>query len=320
MNPPEFWHHGRTPPWLFGPISWLTARVTARRVAQSGWTATVPVICCGNATVGGSGKTPLALDIGHRLLARGAHVAFLTRGHGGALTMATRVTPQNAALAGDEPQLLATLAPTYVGPDRAATARLAIADGATVLVLDDGLQNPSLAKTLSLLVIDGGAGFGNGRVIPAGPLREPAAAAAARCQAAVLIGDDTTDAAARLPQALPLLRASLVPDPSDLAALPRRLLAFAGIGRPAKFFATLAEHGHAPLHSIAFPDHHPYAETDMQRLRAEARRFDAVLVTTTKDHVRLPRRAQADIRAIRVSLAWDDPDVIERLLTRAMAP
>jgi tetraacyldisaccharide 4'-kinase len=318
MTPPAFWQPGRTPPW---PLAWLsraTTLFTAFRVARPGWTADVPVICCGNATAGGTGKTPLALDLGQRLLARGESVAFLSRGHGGSLRTATRLTPANAAQAGDEAQLLMVVAPVYVGPDRAATARQAINDGATVLILDDGLQNPSLHKTLSLLVIDGGAGFGNGHVMPAGPLREPVASAAARCQAAVLIGDDATEAAAALPPGLPLLRARLTPDPCDLDALPRRLLAFAGIGRPAKFFQTLAETGHAPVHSIAFADHHPYTEPDLQRLRSEARRLDATLITTTKDFVRLPKPARTGIRTLRVGLAWDDPGEIESQLNQAL--
>ncbi len=318
MTPPEFWKPGRTPPWPLALMSRVTALVTAFRVARPGWTADVPVICCGNATVGGTGKTPLALDLGQRLLARGETVAFLSRGHGGSIRTATRLTPANAARSGDEPQLLMAMAPTYVGPDRAAAARLAINDGATVLILDDGLQNPSLHTTVSFLVIDGGAGFGNGHVMPAGPLREPAASAAARCEAAVLIGDDTTEAAAALPPGFPILRARLVPNPRDLETLPRRLLAFAGIGRPAKFFQTLAESGHAPVHSISFPDHHPYAEPDLQRLRSEARRLDATLITTEKDFVRLPKTVRTDIRTLPVALAWDDAGAIESLLTQAL--
>jgi tetraacyldisaccharide 4'-kinase len=313
MNPPGFWRHGHTPPWPLRPLAALYAAATARRVARPGWTAGVPVICCGNASAGGTGKTPLALDLAARLRALGETPAFLTRGHGGRLRGA-RVTPANAADAGDEPQLLSACAPTYAGPDRAATARLAIAEGATVLVMDDGLQNPGLVRTLSLLVIDGGAGFGNGHVMPAGPLREPAAAAAARCRAAVLIGDDETGATEGL--ALPVLRARLRPDPADLAALPPRLLAFAGIGRPQKFFDTLARSGHAPLRAIGFPDHHRYTEADLRRLRAEAAALGAHLVTTAKDAARLPPGAA---HVLRVSLEWHDPAGIDHLLRQALA-
>ncbi len=319
MTPPGFWQFGRTPPWPLETLSRLTAAATARRVARPGWAAPVPVICCGNASSGGAGKTPLALDLGRRLRARGASVAFLTRGHGGSARTPLRVAGQDAALVGDEALLLAGIAPCYVGADRAATARLAIADGADVLVMDDGLQNPGLAKTLSLLVIDGGAGFGNGHVIPAGPLREPVARAAARCHAAVLIGADRTDAAGQLPDGLPVLRAVLAPDPADLAALPPRLLAFAGIGRPQKFFDTLSESGHAPMATRAFPDHHPYTARDLQRLQDEARHLDATLVTTAKDLVRLPLALRPAILTLRVSLDWRDETDIDRLLCQAWA-
>ncbi len=313
MTPPGFWQHGQSPPWGLRPVSFLYAWATARRVARPGWRADVPVICCGNATAGGTGKTPLAIDLAQRLRAMGEVPAFLTRGHGGRLR-AGRVTPGNAAEAGDEPQLLAAVAPTYVGPDRVASARLAIAEGATVLVMDDGLQNPGLLRTLSLLVIDGGAGFGNGCVIPAGPLREPVAAAAARCQAAVMIGEDVTDAASLLD--LPVLGARLCPDLGDLAALPRDLLAFAGIGRPQKFFDTLSRAGHPPRHTMAFPDHHRYTPADLARLAGAAARLGAALVTTAKDAVRLPA---GSAHVLRVALAWDDPGGIDVLLRKAIA-
>ncbi len=206
MRAPEFWQSGGVLPLLLTPVSWVYAAATASRVRRVGWRAPVPVICCGGVTAGGAGKTPVALDLGARLLKRGRRVAFLTRGYGGAAGEMVRVDPaaHDAARVGDEALLLAELAPTFVSADRAAAARAAVASGADVLVMDDGLQNPGLQKDLALLVIDGGAGFGNGRVIPAGPLREPAAAAAARCRTAVLVGGGARladRAAARLPHA-----------------------------------------------------------------------------------------------------------------------
>jgi tetraacyldisaccharide 4'-kinase len=185
--------------------------------------------------------------------------------------------------------------------------------------MDDGLQNPTLAKTLSLLVIDGGAGFGNGQVIPAGPLREPVSRAAARCHAAVLIGADRTGAAGLLPPFLPVLRARLVPHEADLAALPPRLLAFAGIGRPEKFFDTLRIAGHDPLETIGFADHHAYRAADIDRLRTQAARRQATLVTTTKDAVRLPRALHTEILTLRIRLEWEDETEIEALLERVLA-
>jgi tetraacyldisaccharide 4'-kinase len=304
------------------PFAALFATVTARRVAQPGWHAGVPVICCGNPGAGGSGKTPLALDIAARLKARGEAPAFLTRGHGGSLKGPVRVDPQrhDARAVGDEALLLTQGAATYVGADRAASARLAIAEGATVLVMDDGLQNPSLAKTLSFLVVDGGAGFGNGHVMPAGPLREPVAEAALRCQAAVIIGPDRTDAAAALPASLPVLSAHIVADDTDLAALPNRLLAFAGIGRPAKFFETLREAGHAPLETLEFADHHTYTDAEIKTLHDRAKALDAAAVTTAKDLMRLPPHQREGFAAVRIRLDWADPLAFEAFLDRALKP
>ncbi len=305
---PAFWQHGHGPwPRLLAPFSGLVAASTARRVARPGWRAPVPVICCGNASVGGSGKTTLALDLGARLQARGVAVAFLTRGHGGRRHRALRVTPRHsAAEIGDEAVLLARLAPTYVGADRARSARAAIADGAQALVMDDGLQNPTLQQDCGLLVIDGQAGFGNARVLPAGPLREPAAAAAARCRAGVMIGPDARDAARALP-GLPILRATLRSD-FDPASGP--VHAFAGIGRPEKFFASLREAGATLTAATPFPDHHPYTASDIARLTADGGAF----VTTPKDHVRLPAAFAARVRPVGVRLQWEAPDEIEALL------
>lgn len=312
MRPPAFWQADGVWPTLLSPLGAITAAATARRVAQAGWRAPVPVIRCGNASVGGSGKTTLALDLGARLAARGMAVAFLTRGYKGQAQDGARVTTLHTAReVGDEALLLASLAPTYVGADRALSARAAIADGAACLIMDDGLQNPTLIPDLSLLVIDGPAGFGNARLLPAGPLREPIATAAARCQAAVLIGPDDHAIAATL--ALPILHAQLR---SDIDISLGKLHAFAGIGRPEKFFASLREAGADLAATTAFADHHIYTPPELDRLLAHADAARATLVTTPKDHVRLPAAAAARIHAIGVSLRWQAPDEIEALLRR----
>lgn len=316
MRSPGFWAHGGTPPWPLPLLAGVVARITARRVARPGFRAPVPVICCGNPGVGGSGKTPLALDLALRLGARGRSPAFLTRGHGGSARGPLRVQlDHDAAAVGDEALLLVRRAPTYLGADRAATARLAVADGADVLVMDDGLQNPSLEKTLSLLVIDGGAGLGNGHVMPAGPLREPVSAAAARCRAAVLIGADRTGAN----PGLPILHALLIPSSTDLASLPQRLVAFAGIGRPEKFFETLEAHGHAPLATRAFADHHRFLSAELDAIATWAAALGAVAVTTEKDLVRITPPRRVGLLALRVSLEWHDPQQVEALLDELLA-
>nr|WP_294553947.1 tetraacyldisaccharide 4'-kinase [uncultured Rhodopila sp.] len=316
---PSFWSRDGVAARLLSPLSAMGAALTARRVARPGWQAPVPVICCGNVTVGGAGKTTLALDLAQRLVERGRAVHVLLRGYGGSARGVKRVARDDpAALVGDEALLLAAVAPTWVGGDRAASGRAALAAGADVLLMDDGLQNPTLTKSFSILVVDGATGFGNGRVLPAGPLREPVAAAAARCRAAVLIGADATGALSRLPPLLPVLRADLVQDASIGALAGQTVLAFAGIAIPDKFFAPLRRAGAVLAAARAFPDHHAYSAPDLHALRLQAEALNARLVTTPKDAVRLPPGFRAIVTVIGVGLEWDDRDGIDRLLDAAL--
>ncbi|HET6607744.1 MAG TPA: tetraacyldisaccharide 4'-kinase, partial [Rhodopila sp.] len=218
-----------------------------------------------------------------------------------------------------EALLLAQVAPTWTGADRAASARGAIQAGAEILLMDDGLQNPTLAKTGSILVIDGRTGFGNGRVLPAGPLREPVTAAAARCRAAVLIGADMTGALGRLPPTLPVLQADLVQDASIETLEGRKIVAFAGIALPEKFFEPLRQAGAILVATHPFPDHHLYTAPELEGLLREGRALDAVLVTTPKDAVRLPAGIKQQVRVIDVGLAWREPSRIDRLLETMIA-
>ena len=315
---PRFWRHGssRLLLALLSPLAAITRRYTARRVARPGWRAPVPVICCGNVTVGGAGKTTLALDIAARLTARGVPVHILLRGYGGSSRGVRRVHPNDpASLVGDEALLLAAIAPTWIGADRAASARAALAAGAQALVMDDGLQNPTLQKTLSLLTIDGAFGFGNGRVLPAGPLREPVTAGAARCQAAILIGPDLTGAERLLPLGLPVLRADLVPGPEIRLHTGKSVLAFAGIASPNKFFNGLEQAGVGLAERFAFPDHHPFTERELQRIIAQAQKLRIRPVTTPKDATRLPAKLRAEFDVIGVTLQWQDPAEIEALIS-----
>ncbi len=290
MRAPDFWSgEGRgIAPLLLSPIAAAYAAVTARRVARHGWRAPVPVICCGNATAGGAGKTTVALDLGRRLANRGVAVHFLLRGYGGTLKGPVRVDParHDSRAVGDEALLLAAERPTWVAADRGVGAQAAVAAGAQAIVMDDGLQNPSLEKDLSLLVIDGSYGFGNGRIIPSGPLREPVAAAAARSQAAILVGEDECGALAQLPPGLPVLRARLRPGPEAEMLAGQAVFAFCGIANPRKFFATIQEAGAVLAGRLAFADHYPYDAGDLRDLLAEADQLRAVPVTTRKDFVR----------------------------------
>ena len=308
MKSPTFWQNGAWPAQLLSPLEAFTARATARRVARPGWTAPVPVLCVGNATVGGTGKTPLCLDILTRLRARGVEAHALTRGHGGAAHGVVRVDPagHDARAVGDEALLLASVAPTWTGADRGASARAAVAAGAQVLVMDDGLQNPSLVHDAGILVIDGAAGFGNGHLLPAGPLREPVMAAALRCVAAVLIGADERGALAALPAGFPVLRAAMVPGAAMNAMAGTRAVAFAGSGRPGKFFASLRQAGIELAVEAGFADHHVYSARELAGLHRQAKALGAALVTTTKDYARLNARARAGITPLGIELAWDD--------------
>lgn len=315
---PSFWAHDGALARALAPLSAIGSAVTAHRVARLGWNAPVPVVCCGNVNVGGAGKTTLVLDLAHRLANRSVHI--LLRGYGGTARGVHRVIPNDpASLVGDEALLLERVAPTWTGADRAASARAALRAGAEILLMDDGLQNPTLSKTFSILVIDGRTGFGNGRVLPAGPLREPVAAAAARCKAAVLIGPDMTGATSRLPPTLPVLHADLVQDPSIEALAGRKTVAFAGIARPGKFFDPLRQAGAILLAARSFPDHHTYTHRELHELVRQARDQNAMLVTTPKDAVRLPRAIREQVTVIGVGLKWCDPGEIDQLLEKIVA-
>ncbi len=319
MQAPRFWREGGWPVPLLAPFERLTAWLTARRLAQGSWRPPVPVVCCGNATVGGAGKTTLALDLGTRLLARGRRVGFVTRGYGGSLAGVVPVdlARHSAAEVGDEPLLLAGVAPTWRGADRVAAMRAAVAAGMQVIVADDGLQNPAFAYAVRLLVIDGESGFGNGRLLPAGPLRERVAVAASRCVAAVLIGEDRAHAVAALPRALPVLRARLEPDAAARSLAGRRVVAFAGLARPEKFFAMLRGLGADVAATRAFADHHEFATEELAALAAAA--GDAVLATTPKDAARLAPAWRARVHVAGVALAWQDEAALAALLDRALA-
>ncbi|HKO07328.1 MAG TPA: tetraacyldisaccharide 4'-kinase, partial [Alphaproteobacteria bacterium] len=243
MRAPEFWHHRESSvaAWL-SPLGELyDAAGRLRSLLAHPVRLERPVICVGNLTAGGAGKTPVALALAAWLQARGLKPHFLTRGYGGSSPGPLSVDPAKHGFrqVGDEALLLAAQAPTWVARDRPAAARCALANGAELIIMDDGLQNPSLAKDLSLLVVDGGYGFGNGRVMPAGPLRETLERALARVQAVVLIGSDEYRLSGLLEARVPLLKAQLVAWESERVLAGKRILAFAGIGRPAKFFATL---------------------------------------------------------------------------------
>ena len=292
MKPPAFWYHedGESlPARLLAPLSWLATGISRRRWRNaSPQRAGVPALCVGNATVGGAGKTPVALALAKHFLARGSKVHFLTRGYGGSERGVLRVDEHHdAARVGDEALELAAVAPCWVARDRLAGARAASDAGAGLLILDDGLQNPRLHYDVGVLVVDGMRGLGNRRVLPAGPLREPWSDVLARADAVVVMGE---------PEQSHLRTALSRVDPSKLftarlhacpMALPPRLLAFSGIAHPEKLLGSLRELGGNIVGSIDFPDHHRFSESDARLLLKEAQRLDATPITTNKDAMRL---------------------------------
>jgi tetraacyldisaccharide 4'-kinase len=221
---------------------------------------------------------------------------------------------------GDEPLLLARRAPTWLARHRPAGARAAIADGAEAIIMDDGLQNPSLVKDVALIVVDGGFGFGNGRLIPAGPLRETISRGLARADAIVLVGPDEAGVVARLgASALPILRAELTPALKALKLRERAVVAFAGIARPTKFFSTLEAIGCKIIRRIAFADHHRFTPDEIMTLIEYAGAEGAIAVTTEKDWVRLPEEAKPMVQSVAVTLEWQDPEAVQKILKPALA-
>jgi tetraacyldisaccharide 4'-kinase len=330
LRAPTFWRETGILAAVLAPVGGLYGWAAAARMRRPGSSAGVPVICVGNLTLGGAGKTPAALAIGRFLLAAGERPFFLSRGYGGAAEGPLIVDPaqHRAGNVGDEPLLLARIAPTVVARDRPAGAALARESGASVIVMDDGFQNPSLAKDFAVLVVDGRRGIGNARVFPAGPLRAPLETQLERAQAVIAVGEIAA-AAGVLGKAeamdIPVFHGRLEPDAQALAALAgKNVLAFAGIADPQKFFATLADGGIRIGARRSFADHHRYSAKEAASLLAEADRHGLVPVTTEKDLVRItgdPRTAAlaARAQAVPVELVLDQEAALQRLVLSAVS-
>ena len=315
---PGFWQPGATSRWvpLLRPLSAIYGfgNRLHQRVAGAQEVGR-PVISIGNLVAGGAGKTPTTITLAGRLLAMGHRPCIVSRGYGGSLAGPVRVDParHTARDVGDEALLLAAVAPTWIGRDRPAACRAAVSAGASCILADDAHQTYALARQASLLVVDGGFGFGNGQLLPAGPLREPADVGLARSDAIVLIGPQTV----ALPDfgRRPVFAAHLQPNAADAVRLrDRHVLAFAGIGRPEKFFASLREIGAQVVKTETFPDHAPYSEETVMRLVETAHRLNAIAVTTVKDLVRLPSAARQMVDTLRVSLVFSAPDKVDSFL------
>lgn len=317
IRTPRFWYEPG--PGLAALLLWplsLVYGVLSRLLrASSPARVTRPVVCVGNITAGGSGKTPVVQGLVSILRDLGMKPAVLLRGYGGRLRGPARVSANHSVSdVGDEAMLHARSCPAWISADRPSGAQAAIDTGADIVVMDDGFQNFSLIKDISFVVIDGAVGLGNGLLLPAGPCRENPAAALARADAVVLLGEDKTGLMARIVDR-PVFGARVVADVGGLAGGP--VFAFAGIGRPEKFKEALTAVGVDVAGFAGFADHHVYTQGELNDLRTRA--GDRMLVTTEKDHVRLPPSFADRVRAVPARLEWSDETALRRFLKERLA-
>ncbi len=330
LRTPSWWYaKASVTPALLTPAALIWNLVTRLRwIVAKPYRSRLPVICIGNFTAGGTGKTPAAIAVAHMLRETGQHPVFLTRGYGGTTSGPHLVDPSSdpAQIVGDEPLLLAGVAPTIISADRAEGAKLAEGLKASVIIMDDGFQNPSLAKTLSLIVVDGILGLGNEHVIPAGPLRASLGFQLNHADGIILVGEgDAVDRVQALSEgaSLPVLMASIVTASENAWLKDNPVVAFAGIGTPDKFFRTVERAGGRIVGRMAFPDHHPYTPQDALKLLDLASQHGAQLVTTQKDLVRIEgggelQKLKTATRALPVTLQFKDLKNAKKIITQAL--
>ncbi len=307
MKAPAFWDRRGWRSAALTPAGQLYNTVSKMLRNRQPYKADVPVICVGNLSAGGTGKTPTVIALLKYFSDTETSVHVVSRGYGGAEAgpLAVEIGTHSAAQVGDEPLLIASYAPVWIAKDRAAGVRAAAQAGAELIVMDDGHQNPSVAKDISLIVVDAAYGFGNGRIIPAGPLREHVSAGMARADAVILIGKPP-DPWPETFHGKPVLRAALKPRFTGMSLKGARVLAFAGIGRPAKFFQSLEEQGADIIDREVFADHQVYSRKIIDRLIARADAQDLMAVTTEKDAVKLPDYTRGKIWPVPVDLVFED--------------
>jgi tetraacyldisaccharide 4'-kinase len=330
MREPGFWH--RPSSWislLLTPLGAFYGLIAGYRLQREGFDAGIPVLCIGNYHVGGAGKTPAVLALTKVLRDLGETPVVLSRGYGGRLRGPIKVDPGRHAAAdvGDEPLMLARTVPVVVARDRIAGVALARSQDASVILMDDGFQNPAIAKDVSLIVIDGERGLGNGRVLPAGPLRAPLPPQLDRTDALIVVGDGTAAAAvaaAIAARGRPVLTAHLRADDASVASLKgKRVLAFAGIGDPDRFFRTLRACGIEVVAERAFADHHPFSQGEIATLIGDAKRDALTLVTTEKDLARLQSAGglpcwARDVVAFAVTLELDSAAKLRKFMSERL--
>jgi tetraacyldisaccharide 4'-kinase len=320
MRTPKFWYDEpniiSSALLPLSKIYALSCSIRNKFINPASTTATV--ICIGNLVAGGAGKTLVALSLVNVL--KNHSVAFLTRGYGGSFVGPIKVNPETHSFrqVGDEALLLSRAAPTWLAHNRIAGAQAAISDGAKVIIMDDGFQNLSIIKNYSLIVIEGETGFGNNRLLPSGPLRESVDDGLARTDATIIIGNDKLGVANIIPKSIPMLKAVITPTLEAKKLSGKRVIAFAGIGQPNKFYKTLIEMECSIISKHTFSDHHAYKLKEIMNICYEASAIDAIAVTTEKDWVRLPSEVKSLVKKIPVKLEWQNIEFIQSLLERVI--
>ena len=317
MRTPSHWQHKNLLSYALLPLGFLYAQATALRLKlKNSKSVSIPVICIGNLTAGGTGKTPTAIAIADIIQKLGKKPFFVSRGYGGSLSGVIvdnqKHTPKQV---GDEPLLLAQKAGVSINADRHQAAKKAIENGAEVIIMDDGFQNPSLKKDLSFLVFDGGSGIGNAFPLPAGPLRESFAKGLKRADAAIIIGDDKTNLQAKLKN-LPVFTAKISSQSPNLGNKP--MIAFAGIGRPQKFYDSLLAENVNVVKTIDFPDHHFYTEQELNELLSFAQQQNAGLITTSKDWVKIPPHLQPHFKVLEIFIEWEKTQALTDFIQKKL--
>ena len=313
MKTPKFWSSQNFISDLLFPLGLLYGLATKLRI-KFGKTqkVNIPVICIGNVTAGGTGKTPVSIAIASLLQKKQKKVFFVSRGYGGKLkNIKVDGTKHSAAEVGDEPLLLAQQAPVIVNADRVAGAQKAQQEGAQLILMDDGFQNPGLHKDLSFLVFDGNSGIGNGRCIPSGPLRETLKDGLKRAQGIIILGEDKQNIAQQVGN-LPVFYGKITATPLLLDN--KNVIAFAGIGKPEKFYKSLQEQGFNIIKTFNFGDHHQYTRPELENLLHEAHYFNTELVTTTKDYVKIPTDLQKHFHVLKVDVCWESSEKLEKFI------
>lgn len=317
MKTPDYWQSNSTISKVLAPAGYLYGLATKLRLKlKTPKKTSVPVICVGNITAGGTGKTPVSISVAKMLATDMYHPIFVTRGYGGKLqNVLVNNKKHSAQDVGDEPLILSEQAPVVVNADRYAGAELAVKEGADVVIMDDGFQNPGLAKDLSFLVFDGDYGIGNGKIIPAGPLRETYEDGIKRADAIIILGKDKHHLAERTK--LPVFFGHT--ETAQTAVNNDNILAFAGIGHPQKFYHTLSRQGFNVVKTIDFPDHHDYTKDEIEKILQTAKQLNAEVYTTSKDFVKIPAHYHKSINVLEIAVVWDHPEKLLQFIKQKIA-